>query len=135
MVLKRTVPPYRVLVVDDHPSLRESMAAAVTRLEGFEMAGLGSTIDEALTAARTGTCDIVLIDLHLRALYTPGQLRELSQIPNVILIAMSLDESARLCHDAIASGAAAFLSKKDMNLHLEPVLKAAIRRLADRTTA
>lgn len=124
-----------MLVVDDHALLRDSMAAAIERVDGFETVGLASTVAEALAFARTGACDIVLLDLHLQAASTIGQVRELSEIPSVIVIAMSLDDSVRVSRGAIEWGAAAFLSKKEVNRNLEPLLRAATRSLEGRSTS
>ena len=56
----------RVLIVDDHPIVREGVATVLEREHDIEVVGRApSTIDEGLRVAATLKPDVVLLDLRL----------------------------------------------------------------------
>ena len=55
-------------IIDDHPAIVASIAAAIEAERGMEVAGTASTLDEAivlLEPSRLGTFDVVLLDIQL----------------------------------------------------------------------
>jgi len=52
----------RVLVVDDHPSVRSGVTAVLDGAAGFEAAGSTADWREALELAHVGKVDVVLLD-------------------------------------------------------------------------
>jgi CheY-like chemotaxis protein len=52
-----------VLIVDDHPAIREGVAAVLAR--DFEIAGLAADGCEALDAARELTPDLIVLDINM----------------------------------------------------------------------
>jgi DNA-binding NarL/FixJ family response regulator len=59
----RAVPP-RVLIVDDHPSFRET-ARALLEAEGFEVVGEAEDGESAIEAAKRLRPELVLLDVQL----------------------------------------------------------------------
>ena len=62
------VPPIRVAIIDDHPAIVASIAAAVDAEPGMILAGTASTVDEAivlLDGSRLPAIDVVLLDIQL----------------------------------------------------------------------
>ena len=55
----------RVLIVDDHPIVREGVAAVLEREADIEIAGAAATIAEGLRLASALHPDVVLLDLKL----------------------------------------------------------------------
>jgi DNA-binding NarL/FixJ family response regulator len=55
----------RVLIVDDHPIVREGVAAVLERDRDIEVVGAAGTIEQGLRLAATFNPDIVLLDLKL----------------------------------------------------------------------
>ena len=78
----------RILVADDEPAIRESLTYALER-EGFDVTGVENG-DAALSEGRTGSYDLVILDVMM-----PGQsgmdvcraLRSESDVPIVMLTA------------------------------------------------
>lgn len=57
--------PLRVLIADDELMARQRLARLLGALDGVELAGEAKDGDEVLAAARAGTCDVVLLDVHM----------------------------------------------------------------------
>jgi DNA-binding NarL/FixJ family response regulator len=55
----------RVLIVDDHPIVREGVAAVLERERDIEVVGAAETIDQGVRLAAKLAPDIVLLDLKL----------------------------------------------------------------------
>jgi DNA-binding NarL/FixJ family response regulator len=55
----------RVLIVDDHPIVREGVSAVLERERDIEIAGAADAIESGLRLARSAKPDVVLLDLKL----------------------------------------------------------------------
>jgi DNA-binding NarL/FixJ family response regulator len=71
----------RVLIVDDHPVVREGLVAALEDESDFRIAGAAGSAEEALRVAAAARPDVILLDLEL-----PGQ----SGIEAIPLLAAAL---------------------------------------------
>lgn len=58
-------PPIRLLVVDDHPVVREGTAALLAAQAGIEVAGTAGSIDEAIELIARVAADVLLLDIRL----------------------------------------------------------------------
>ena len=55
----------RVLLVDDHPIVREGLASVLSDEDDFEVVGTAGTAADAVTMMRRLTPDVVLLDIEL----------------------------------------------------------------------
>jgi len=55
----------RVLLVDDHPVVREGVRAMLAPEPDIEVAGEAGSGDEAVAQARSGSFDVILMDLRM----------------------------------------------------------------------
>jgi DNA-binding NarL/FixJ family response regulator len=125
--------PVRVLLVDDHPAILDSVARAVAAADDLALAGTARSLDEARAAlqAGAGTIDVVVSDVQLageaeglRLLDTTG-----SDGPAVLLLS-SFDQPP-LIRTAFDRGAAGYLIKTS---EVEDILDA-VRTVAGGGTA
>lgn len=58
-------PPIRLLIVDDHPVVRDGTAALLQAQPGIAVAGTAGSIDEAVALISGVTADVVLLDIRL----------------------------------------------------------------------
>src|SRR5262245_35513590 len=63
--MHRKSQPVGVLVVDDREPFRRAMAAVVDATPGFEVSGVASTGEEAVSLTIDLQPDLVLMDVHL----------------------------------------------------------------------
>jgi DNA-binding NarL/FixJ family response regulator len=63
---KETKKPARVLIVDDHPGVRESLALHIGRQANLEVCGEAAETDEALRLMALVRPDVAVIDISLK---------------------------------------------------------------------
>ncbi len=56
----------RILIVDDHPIVREGLAARIGRQADLEVCGEAGDVGEAVELVRTHQPDLVIIDISLK---------------------------------------------------------------------
>jgi len=103
----------RVVVADDFPLVREGVARALNQDPGLEVVGQATTGQEALALAAELAPDVMILDLRMPDL---GGLAVLDKLrtsqPQIRVIVMTASEQASTLLDAIAAGAAGYLSKR-----------------------
>src|SRR3954466_6812114 len=103
----------RVLVVDDFPLVREGLTASLEVDPGIEVVGEAGDGDQGLQMARELRPDVVLADMRMPALGGPvlvAKLRE--ELPELRVLVVSASEKAESLLEAIAAGAAGYLTKR-----------------------
>jgi DNA-binding NarL/FixJ family response regulator len=102
----------RLLLVDDHPIVREGLAAVLSDQFDFEVIGTAGSISEAGTQARELRPDVLLLDLELPdgngADLLPTLLTDLPEL--AVLIFTAYDDDDRL-RAALRAGAKGYLLK------------------------
>lgn len=102
----------RVVIADDHPLFREAVVRAVRERPEFELVGEAADGREALSAIRELEPDVAVLDLKMPELDGLGVLNAVTRdrLPTrVVLLSAYLDGT--VAFEAVAGGAAAFLSK------------------------
>src|SRR5262249_46492673 len=56
----------RVLIVDDHPAIREALALRIARSSDLQVCGEASDLPEALNQMAQSLPDLAVVDLHLK---------------------------------------------------------------------
>ncbi len=103
----------RVLIAEDFPLVREGVAAALARDPQIEIIGMASNGREALVLAHELAPDVMLVDLHMPELGGMMVLERLRiELPQVRAIVVTASEKSEPLLDAIATGAAGYLTKR-----------------------
>lgn len=102
--------PIRLLLVDDHPVVRQGLRAYLELEADFDIVGEAGDGDEALAAIAENRPDVVLLDLKMPGLDGQGVLERLDADGPKILVLTSATEGERV-PAAIEAGAAGFVYK------------------------
>ncbi|HXH03533.1 MAG TPA: response regulator transcription factor [Candidatus Competibacteraceae bacterium] len=108
-------PPFsehKVLVIDDHPLVREALKSVLEELiEPLDYHGVGS-FDEGYALVQRMDFDLILLDLHIPGAEGLSALVELrAQAPATPTVVVSYLDDEATVHDAIACGASGFIPK------------------------
>jgi DNA-binding NarL/FixJ family response regulator len=101
----------RVLIVDDHPMVREGLRSMLSG-DGIDVVGEVGSAREAIRLATELHPDLVLLDIELPDMDGLAVLRRIKEMaPQVSVLIVSMhDEPARV-RDAVAAGAAGYVLK------------------------
>ena len=109
----------RVVVADDFPLVREGVSRALDADPAIEVVGLAADGQQALELAESLRPDVMILDLRMPDL---GGLAVLDKLrtsrPEIRVIVMTASEQASTLLDAIAAGAAGYLSKRTTGAEL-----------------
>ncbi len=61
-----TIPPTQILIVDDHPMVRDGLASRLSTEPDLTVCGEAETLDEALRLVDELNPDLVIIDISLK---------------------------------------------------------------------
>jgi DNA-binding NarL/FixJ family response regulator len=100
----------RVLIVDDHPIVREGVRAVLERERDIDVVGAAETIDEGLRLASTLHPDVVLLDLKLPDAHTVDGVSSFARAIRGIVVFTAYDADADV-FQAIRGGARGYLLK------------------------
>jgi DNA-binding NarL/FixJ family response regulator len=105
-------PIIRLLVADDHPIVRDGLAAVLSTQPDLQVVGAAGDGEEALRLAAALRPDVLLLDLEMPELDGVGVLRRLQAggdaIPAIVFTAFDTDE--RIV-EAVRAGARGYLLK------------------------
>jgi DNA-binding NarL/FixJ family response regulator len=115
----------RVLLVDDHPTIRTGLRSILSTDELLEVVGEAGSALAGAAAIERHAPDIVLLDLGLPDVRGVGAVRTLLEAGAARVLVLSGAGSAELVRECLQAGAHGFLLKTA----LEPVLHSAIHRV------
>ena len=116
-----------LLVVDDHPVVRHSIAGLLRAQPDFRVVGEAANGLEALHLIEQTTPDVVVTDIVMPMVGGLDLLRELSQqMPRPLLVVLSLFDDPRYVQEATECGAAAYVLKQSAPTFLVTAIRDAL---------
>jgi DNA-binding NarL/FixJ family response regulator len=102
----------RIAIADDHPVVREGLAAMLETEPGFEVVGAAATGAEAVALVARADPDVMLLDLELPELDGVGVLRRLTvERARARVIVFTVFDTDERIIAAVEAGAAGYLLK------------------------
>ena len=102
----------RVLIVDDHPVVREGLVATLEDEQDFRIVGAVGSAEEALNVAGTARPDILLLDLELPGLSGIEAIPQLTAaLPAAGIIVLTAYDTDERVLGAVRAGARGYILK------------------------
>jgi len=121
----------RILLVDDHPLVRDGLRARLEAVPTFDVVGEAGSAAEALAVARDCAPDLVLMDINMRGgngIEATAAFR--AQCPAVAVLILSMHDKSDYVMQAMAAGARGYVLKdapgKDIVVAIETVMSGGI---------
>jgi two-component system NarL family response regulator len=106
------MPPIRVLVVDDHPIVRDGLRALVETTDDIAVAGEAADGRAAIGAYREIVPDVVLMDLQMPVMHGADAIAAILRVaPEARIVVLTTFEGDEDIHRALALGARGYLLK------------------------
>ena len=115
-----------VLVIDDHPLVRDGVKRSLTAA-GFTCVGEAGSLKEAIAMIALHNPDVITVDLNLpdgSGLEIISWARKHS--PTIAIIVLTLESDLELVSAASQSGAQAFISKSESAEHLISAIRSVL---------
>jgi DNA-binding NarL/FixJ family response regulator len=110
--MTETDPPIRLMLVDDHPLVRDGLRARLDAVPGLRVVAEAGDADEALVRAREARPDLVLMDIGLRGTNGIVATRELRRLmPDTQVLMLTMFDSPQTRRAADEAGASGYLLK------------------------
>lgn len=107
-----TVPFVHILLVDDHPLVRDGLRARLETIPHFGVVAEAGNAAEALDAASRESIDLVLMDINLsgmNGIELTGRFNTL--YPEIAILMLSMHDKAEYVMQAIQAGARGYVLK------------------------
>ncbi|WP_377701211.1 response regulator transcription factor [Pseudoduganella sp. UC29_71] len=121
----------KILLVDDHPLVRDGLRARLEAMPQFEVVAEAGGAQEALEQARHCDIDLVLMDINMRGgngIEATAQFSE--QFPEIAVLILSMHDKLEYVSQAIQAGARGYVLKdapgKDIVVAIETVMSGGI---------
>jgi len=104
--------PTKILLVDDHPLVRDGLRARLEAVPHFEVVAEAGGADEALAQAGQQRVDLVLMDINLRGLNgIQATARFKATYPDIAVLMLSMHDKLEYVSQAIQAGARGYVLK------------------------
>ena len=138
-------PSVKVMIVDDHPLLRQGLRRIIEGEAGMTVCGEAEDAAQALQAAETTTPDLAVVDLCLRGRSGLELVRDLkARWPKLPVLILSMFDECLYAERALRAGASGYVMKQQAadeviaairrilqgHIHLSPALSSRMLRLA-----
>jgi PAS domain S-box-containing protein len=102
----------RILLIEDHATVREALAATFEREEGFEVVGQAGSLEEARGMLGMESVDVAVVDLGLPDGYGGDLIKDIIEAnPHAQALVLSASLERAQIAQAVQSGAAVVLNK------------------------
>lgn len=114
--------PAKILIVDDHPLVREGLSMRISTQSDLKVCGEAATEEEALLLVKETSPDLVLVDISLKGGHGIEVIKQVkARYPAVKMLVVSGYQESLYAERALRAGALGYLNKQESN---EKILEA-----------
>lgn len=118
----------RVLLVDDHPLMREGIASMIASQPDMEVVGEASDVLEAMIKAKELSPDLILMDIQMPGIDGIEATRQIiKDLPAVVIVMLTVRDDEEKLFEAIKCGARGYLLKNIRSSQMIEMLRGALR--------
>ena len=104
----------RVLVVDDHPLVREWLTNLINQQPDMTVCAQADDVPEALATITASTPDVAIVDLSLKSSSGLELITELKvRLPDLAVLVLSMHDESLYAERALRAGARGYIMKRE----------------------
>lgn len=108
--------PVKILIVDDHPSVREGLAMRISLHSDLEVCGEAESEDAAIALVKETAPELVLVDISLRSGHGIELIKRIRKLnPAIRMLVISGFQESLYAERAFRAGANGYLNKQESN--------------------
>jgi DNA-binding NarL/FixJ family response regulator len=105
----------KILIVDDHPVVREGLAVRIAGQPDLEVCGEASEVAEALDRVETTAPDLVIVDLSLKGGHGIELIKQIrARYDRVKMLVASMHDEKVYAERALNAGAMGYINKQEL---------------------
>lgn len=109
----------RILLVDDHPLVREGLAEVLTREADLVICGEAEDRQQALQLIPAAKPNLAIIDLGLKKSYGLELIKDIrAQFPDVLMLVVSMQDELMHAERVLRAGASGYIAKEEATVHV-----------------
>jgi DNA-binding NarL/FixJ family response regulator len=114
----------RILLVDDHPIVRERLGELIAQEPDLIVCGEAEDSNQAIQAARELQPDLAIVDITLRDTYGIELIKHLREIePKLLVLVLSMHDESLYGERALRAGAKGYLTKQEATKKVIPAIR------------
>jgi DNA-binding NarL/FixJ family response regulator len=118
----------RILLVDDHPLIREGLAEVLTREADLVVCGHAEDRLQALQIIPTVKPHLAIIDLALKKANGLELIKDIrAQFPEVLMLVVSMQDEMLHAERALKAGASGYISKDEATVRVVQAVRQVLR--------
>ena len=118
----------KVLIVDDHPVVREGIAQIIRQAGDLEVCGEADCPEKALQVVSASKPDVAVVDLALAAGSGLGLIRDLKEWhPRLPVLVLSMHDESLYAERVLRAGASGYIMKHEVTEHFVQAIRKVLR--------
>ena len=114
----------KVLIVDDHPLVREWLAHFINQQQDLEVCGEAATALEAIQGLNSWQPDVAVIDISLKDASGIDLIKQLkSGSPKLLVLVLSMHDEAVYAERTLRAGAKGYIMKREVTSKILQALR------------
>ena len=106
----------KVLIVDDHPIVREGLAARIARQPDMTVCGEAEDVADALELVKTTQPDLIIVDLSLKSGQGIDLIKKVkARSEDTKMLVSSMYDESLYAERALRAGALGYINKQEMS--------------------
>ena len=121
-------PKVKILLVDDHPIVRERLAELIAQEDDLSVCGEAEDSNQAIKAARELQPDLAIVDITLKDTYGIELIKHLKEIlPKLPVLVLSMHDESLYGERALRAGAKGYLTKQEATKKIVDAIRRILR--------